>query len=64
MIRLRYVTSDRSHPLRGKVGTLLTQGGGRGHKGRRSPVNRLVCFDDGTQIVAPWGNWRKEPDDR
>ena len=34
------------------------QGGGRGRKGRRSLVNRLVRFYYGTMVVAPWGNWR------
>jgi len=57
-IRLCYVNSDHSHPLYGRVGTLITQGGGRGPKGHKSPVNRLVRFDDGTMVVAPWGNWR------
>jgi len=58
VIRLRYVSRDHSHPLYGKVGALIAQGGGRGKKGCKSPVNRLVRFDDGTEVVAPWGNWR------
>lgn len=55
VIRLRYVNRDHSHPDYGRTGTKMAQGGGRG----AGPVNCLVRFDDGTEIVAPYGNWRK-----
>jgi hypothetical protein len=53
-MRLRYVNRDHSHPLYGRVGTKLAQGRGPG------PRNTLVRMDDGTEVIAPWGNWRKE----
>jgi len=52
--RLRYVNRDHSHPLYGKIGTKIGQGVGPG------PRNVLVRFDDGHEVVAPYGNWRKD----
>jgi hypothetical protein len=55
VVRLQYVNRDHSHPLYGKEGTKLAQGGRPG----RSPVNCLVLVDGVGCVIAPYGNWRK-----
>jgi hypothetical protein len=50
------VNRDHSHRLYGMVGTKLHQNRAGG------PHNCLVLMDDGEEVVAPWGNWRKEPE--
>ena len=52
--RVRYVSRDQAHPLRGLRGTVLVRARGPG------PRNELVRLDDGRRVVAPWGNWRAE----
>lgn len=52
-IRLRYVNSDHTHPLRGVLGTLVVANRRKG-----GPKNELVRLDDGRMVVAPYGNWR------
>lgn len=65
------MNSDHTHPLRGAEGEVLVRSI-RGatkhaeplvpllHKRRGGgPQNELVRLDDGTLVVAPWGNWRK-----
>jgi|GEM_PF-5995191 len=51
--RLRYVNRDHSHPLYGKTGVKVVQGVGPG------PRNCLVRFDDGSEVIAPYNNFRK-----
>jgi len=53
MIRLRYVNRDHSHPLYGRIGTKILASHGPG------PRNCLVRFDDGTEVIAPYNNFRK-----
>jgi hypothetical protein len=54
VVRLRYVNRDHRHPFYGRIGVKVAQGRGPG------PRNTLVRMDDGTEVIAPWGNWRKE----
>lgn len=53
MIRLRYVNRDHSHPFYGRVGTKVW--GGYGPR----PRICLVRFDDGTEVIGPYNNFRK-----
>jgi len=55
--RLRYVNRDHSHPFYGKEGEKVCQGRGPG------PRNCLVRFDDGQEVIAPYNNFRKVPDE-
>lgn len=50
-MRVKYVNKNHNHPLYGKEGIILVRARGK-------PKNELVKLDDGTLVVAPYGNWR------